>query len=332
MEFRDFSKKDIKEASVILACRHKNERKVFKNLKKEFESNLYTEKALKKLLKNDYVMGICAFKDNVLVGFLISYIMIDNVLGRSAHIDYEGLGILDTESGELYRNLYCEISKKWLANGVFSHYVEVPAGNKETIEAWLKLSFSFQQVYGINTLSKKEIENPNNISIKVGCKDDAQRLSKLSNLIYLHQAESPVYAAALPERICELKQGYKELLSDEGSMTLLAYDGDNLVGFQTASYEQNEFSMKDPEKSFELLISGVVEKYRHNRIGHLLTSSMFNQTLELGYKNVIVDWRITNLASSNFWPKYGFVPIAYRMFREVDSRVLWSNGKQSLEQ
>lgn len=39
---------------------------------------------------------------------------------------------------------------------------------------------------------------------------------------------------------------------------------------------------------------------------------------ERGFRHMITDWRITNLASSTFWAKYGFKPIAYRMVRYID--------------
>jgi len=46
---------------------------------------------------------------------------------------------------------------------------------------------------------------------------------------------------------------------------------------------------------------------------------------EKGYGNITTDWRITNLASSTFWPKCGFKPVAYRMVRFIDSNYAWAN-------
>ena len=40
---------------------------------------------------------------------------------------------------------------------------------------------------------------------------------------------------------------------------------------------------------------------------------------------MITDWRITNLASSTFWPKCGFKPVAYRMVRYINSNIAWAN-------
>jgi len=47
--------------------------------------------------------------------------------------------------------------------------------------------------------------------------------------------------------------------------------------------------------------------------------------IEKGYNNMVTDWRITNLASSTFWPKCGFKPVAYRMVRHINSNIAWAN-------
>jgi tRNA(Met) C34 N-acetyltransferase TmcA len=49
-----------------------------------------------------------------------------------------------------------------------------------------------------------------------------------------------------------------------------------------------------------------------------------------GVQYIITDWRITNLASSTFWPKCGFVPLYHRMQRTIDSRVGWANFNNKL--
>jgi ribosomal protein S18 acetylase RimI-like enzyme len=46
---------------------------------------------------------------------------------------------------------------------------------------------------------------------------------------------------------------------------------------------------------------------------------------EKGYGSITTDWRITNLASSTFWPKCGFKPVAYRMIRFIDTNYAWAN-------
>ena len=38
-----------------------------------------------------------------------------------------------------------------------------------------------------------------------------------------------------------------------------------------------------------------------------------------GFKFIQTDWKVTNLSASNYWPKCGFIPLAYRLSRKIDN-------------
>ena len=38
---------------------------------------------------------------------------------------------------------------------------------------------------------------------------------------------------------------------------------------------------------------------------------------DAGYPWVVTDWRMTNLTSSRAWPRLGFRPTFYRLFRAI---------------
>ena len=327
MEFREFSKEDIIQASKLLANRHIKERNIFPALKREFEDSKHTEKILYKLMESSYVKGICAYENNNLLGFLLSNIKTNGMFGRCAFVSYEGLAIADTESTELYRKLYAEIAKIWVGNGVLSHFIVVPAGYKEVVDSWLKLSFAFQQVYGITSLSKAEVSIPDNLVIRQAGENDSEELRKISNLICSYQAGSPTYAVTLPEKVEQIRDGYGELPYDEDAIVLLAYNDNKLLGFLCANIGEDDSSnMMIPEKSLKISVCGTIEESRRTGVGDMLTKLMFNRALKQGFENAIADWRIANLSSSNFWPKEGFQPVAYRMFRPIDERVYWADG------
>jgi len=238
MEFREFRNEDVIPASNLLANRHRRERTVFPTLKKEFEDRNYTENILNELMKSRYVKGICAYEDDKLLGFLLSNIKMDSRFGRCAWISYEGQAIADSETPELYRKLYTEIAKIWVKNGVLSHYIVVPAGYQEVVDSWLKLSFAFQQVHGITSLSKTDVNIPDNLIIRQAAEKDSEELRKISNLIISYQAESPTYAAGLPEDVVAIREGYGQFPADSDATVLLAYNDNTLLGFQCGYIEE----------------------------------------------------------------------------------------------
>lgn len=331
MKFREFREEDVIQAAKLLANRHRKEREVFPALKKEFEDSKNTEKVLCEFMENSYVKGMCAYEDDNLLGFILSDIKTESMFGRCAYVSYEGLAIADTESPELYRKLYAEIAKIWVKNGVLAHLVEVPAGYKEVVDSWLKLSFAFEQVYGLASLSKSEVSIPENLVIRQAEEKDSEELRKISNLILSYQAASPTYAAGLPEKVDRIRNGYGELPEDEEAIVLLAYNDSKLLGFQCANIGEDEsLNMMIPEKALEISIAGTIEESRGTGVGDILTKLMINRGIEHGFENAITDWRIANLRSSNFWPKEGFQPFAYRMFRAIDARVYWADGIREL--
>ena len=80
-----------------------------------------------------------------------------------------------------------------------------------------------------------------------------------------------------------------------------------------------------PESCMELPAAGTLADARNRGIGLALTNAGFAFAKEAGYQYVLADWRTTNLQSSRFWPRRGFRPVVYRLFRRVDERIAWAN-------
>lgn len=330
MEFRKFRAEDIAQAARLLANRHARERRAFPALKAAYEDEAHAERILRNMYDNEYVIGLCAYENSALKGYILSDIREEPALGRRAFVRYEGMAVADGESAELFRAMYAHISQTWLAHGALSHYAMVPAGETAVVEAWLKLCFSYQQVYGIAELRRRAARDINGVRVRQADKRDGEALKDISSLIFSHQAGAPTYAPVPPERMLDIREGYGELPEDAERVTLLALAGEELLEFVCAETGADDENMYVPENSAEISICGIVERARGKGIGGMLARHMQNRLIDDGFTNVITDWRIANLNSSNFWPKQGFAPIAYRMFRRIDERVYWANGKAGI--
>lgn len=80
-----------------------------------------------------------------------------------------------------------------------------------------------------------------------------------------------------------------------------------------------------PDDVIVLDVAGTVYSQMGSGIGKKLMNEGCRIMKERGYGNIKTDWRITNLASSLFWPKCGFKPVAYRMARYIDKDYAWAN-------
>ena len=61
----------------------------------------------------------------------------------------------------------------------------------------------------------------------------------------------------------------------------------------------------------------VTEPERGAGAGRLLGEQVLSWARESGYATIATDWRMTNLTSSRTWPRLGFRPTFYRLFRGI---------------
>lgn len=330
MKIVTFENSYIDEAAVLLSKRHLVEREYHPELPEQFENPDFAKKAIVELLEKDNRFAVAAIRDTKLIGYMIGTIDTNKNRERHTWIDYAGFAISKEEDSEIYRYLYASISTEWVKNGSFKHYVVVPSGNKENLDAWLRLGFAYEQVHGIQSLTntKDEISNDLDFTIQKAQKEQKQSIREIATIIMEHQAKSPVWAPGFIEERGEFQDGYVELIEEPSYDFWLAVKDDQILGFQVFSpVEASETNMLDPKGCISLVVGGTVQAGRGKGVGTALVNHGFTEAIKAGFTTCSTDWRITNLESSRFWPKSGFKPIAYRLVRQIDPRVSWAKGK-----
>ncbi|MFB7138112.1 GNAT family N-acetyltransferase [Gottfriedia sp. NPDC056225] len=327
MRFIAFENRYLDEAASLLANRHMYDRSMNPELSPKFESAENGKKAIEVLFNEKNSIGIAAINDSKLVGYMIGSIHTDKNRERHTWIKYAGMAIAESESTELYRELYAEFARQMVENGSFNHYVMVPSGNKPALDAWLHLGFAFEQVHAIRNLSVSTDRVFSDIQIRVANNEDEKRIRELATVIMEHQAKSPVFAPGFIEEREDYQEGYAELINDETATLWLALYQNEIVGFQVfESAEASDENLLTPESCISLVVGATVESSRGMGVSTALLDHGLNFAKEEGYQFCETDWRITNLESSRFWSKNGFKPIAYRLVRKIDPRILWATG------
>ncbi|EQB86172.1 GNAT superfamily N-acetyltransferase [Clostridium punense] len=323
-KFKSITVDDIPAMADLLIERQNFESKLYSFLKNSCLNIKYITDMFEDLFVNSKVIGIGAFSNGELVGYIIGEIKIDSRRGRYAWVPYEGMAIRRGQSSELIRNLYAKVSVIWLEQGCFNQYTLVPLGSQEYYEAFLRLSFSIQQVHSIMNMEEyKPFENVADIDIRLANKMDSEAMGRMSQIIQYYQSSSPTFEPLLPEVVAQIKAGYRGIVEDDDATVVIATKDMKEVGFQV--YGTINSDLMSPDDGVELSIAGTYSSEMRSGIGKKLMNEGYKIMKEKGYNNIITDWRITNLASSTFWPKCGFKPIAYRMFRCIDRNVAWAN-------
>lgn len=328
-EFRKLVKANIPEMTRLLKERQKLEGEKYNFLVNDKLNDDHISRNLQKIFDKDGVVGLGAYKGNELIGYMLAQVKYDELRGRHAWIPYEGIAISHGYSEELLRHLYAESSKIWLDYGCFTHYVIVPAGQDIYMNGFQRLSFGFEQVHGILDISSYNFfKNVDSMEVRIAGKNDGEIISSMSDIIVAFQNDSPVYAIALPDYILDLRDGYRGIVDDDEALALLAEKDNKPAGFQ--AYWPINSDLMIPDGAIELSVAGTLPMYRGSGVGKKLMNEGIKILKEKGYRYIVTDWRITNLASSTFWPKCGFNPIYYRMQRTLDIRLPWANVKNSI--
>lgn len=322
-EFKPLSIDDISAMTDLLIHRQNMEGEVFPSLKNSCLNIEYITKILENLFLNK-VIGIGAFTNKELVGYIIGEIKIDHLRGRHVWVPYEGIAIRMDQSAELIRHLYAEVSVIWLEQGCFMHYSIIPLGNQAYYDAYQRLSFFIQQVHAVMDIEDyKPFENISDAEIRVANKMDGEMMSKMSSIIQSYHNVAPTFELALPEVVSDIKDAYQNIVEENNGMCLIAIKDSKELGFQV--YYPITSDLMTPDIGVELSIAGTYYSHMGKGVGKKLMNEGHKIMIEKGYNNMVTDWRITNLASSTFWPKCGFKPVAYRMVRHINSNIAWAN-------
>lgn len=329
MDLVPFSAEMLSDAGKLLAIRHRNNRTVQAGLPNRFENEGDASLAIRSEWEKPNPSGVAAVKDGQLLGYLLGQRHQDSLRGRHIWISLAGHAIAEGASSELYRELYAFASQRWVDEGYFTHYSLLPSTDSGLIDAWFRLGFGYEQVHGLLSLEEDQAPPPlavSGVEIRLATPSDRDSIQDLYEIIRSHQAKAPVFAVALPEDAQRIREGYAALLDDPSVHFWTAWKEGRIISFQ-AYYPSNQdtSSIITPDNCVELGVAATRSEYRGQGINRALTLHGLSHAKEKGYAYCMTDWRMTNLSSSRFWPRQGFLPVAYRLSRLIDHRISWAN-------
>jgi GNAT superfamily N-acetyltransferase len=319
------------EAAFLLTGRHQRDRAACPLLPARFEDAAIARTAIEAVWRRPGARGIAAVDSGRLAGYLIGDAAVEPVRGRCAWVRLAGHALAESVDTELYRDLYAALAAGWVAQGYFDHYILIPAAERAALDAWFALSFGLEHAHGLRALAaaaEADAWQPApGLAIRRATPDDRETLVAVSQWLRCYQAGPPIWGAALPEDTLWIRDHYAELASDKDALVWLAFLDGQIAGFQT--YFPAETADDDPlipSACIDLSVAATHPELRGRGVGSALTQAGLADATARGYTSCNVDWRVTNLKSSRFWPWRGFQPAVYRLVRRVDPRTAWAQG------
>lgn len=192
-------------------------------------------------------------------------------------------------------------------------YVE--ADNAELISALLESGLEIQHVVAqLKTLKPRAV--PSQFSVRAATLADMPKLIELELEFELHMRTKPISAVFESESMEEMTQGFQEQLAMQDFVTLVALEGDLVVGMSYGCSTERSMlhsGNRRPEQSATLAKVVVSEAFRKQGLGSALATETIKALTGMGFNTIVSDWRLKNVSAGDTWSKLGFEPTWFRL-------------------
>jgi GNAT superfamily N-acetyltransferase len=223
-----------------------------------------------------------------------------------------GLAGCAASEPEAVRDLYTFLSSEWPSQ----HQALIPASDVALIEPWFQLAFGCQL-----TTAAREAGPVDEVDfgglIRRSTPDDLEVVAGFERLLWTHLSRPPSFSS-LDVEGTDFEEEWSTLWDEADKYPLHAVaELDGRVVGHILMYRRPTGDLRVPEHSIDLSQAATVEDVRGAGVGLALTAYAINWAHDHGFHSITVDWRTPNLEASRFWPRRGFRPTFYRLFRAV---------------
>lgn len=314
--FTPLAEEHLDGAATLLAARHAAGRRVEPALDPRYEEPAAARQEIASLLRRDAASGAAAVRDGEVLGYVLG-VPLEETWGPNVWVEPAGHAVAGPE---LVRDLYAAAAARWVEEGRTSHYAVVPTTDPELVDAWFRLGFGHQHVHAIREPLETPPTAPEGIVLRRARREDIDALVRAELSLGEHQLLSPVFSGARLSTVEETRAEWDEDFDDPKYTTFVAErDGTVLGSAIGCAIELSSMhrSLALPVGAGFLGFAAVLPEHRGLGAGRLLGEAVLSWAHEAGYPAVATDWRMTNLLSSRTWPRLGFRPTFYRLFRAI---------------
>jgi ribosomal protein S18 acetylase RimI-like enzyme len=303
LEIRPFSDEHLDAAARLLAERHASHRQAEPLLPKVDDFRAQVERDW----RADNASGAVAVAGSDVAGYLIG-----RVTDIDCLVDFAGYAARDPE---LIRDLYAHVAAAWVDEGHVRHRVHVPASDADAVDAWFRLAFGLQLTFGVRETAAEPFTSID-VIVRRAREDDLDASVALARHLHEHQLLAPSFSGRELPSEDEYRESWRDTWQDPDFEYFVAERDGRVVG-HLALYRGPPNDLRVAPDSIDLSHAVTIGEAQASGVGVALTTHALTWAHEAGYRSMTVDWREVNLLSSRFWPRRGFRPTFYRLYRHV---------------
>jgi GNAT superfamily N-acetyltransferase len=305
--FEAFSEAHLDDAAGLLARRHRRHLEAEPLLAQspDFRAEIAEE------LAKDGAAGSIVHEAGVLRGYLLAAPrQLTNTGLTWMVVDFAGHAL--EGDPELLRDLYAHAAQRWVDDGHTRHGVYVPYQDERLVDAWFRLTFGAS---AITAARETAPEPPPALAVREGRQDDLDAAARLDGDMGSSMIPAPSFSFMEPQTEAERIQDWSDTWADPQFKHFVAEQDGRVVGHLLLYTGRT--GLRIPEGSIDLAVASTEPAARGAGVGRALTAAALTWAHEQGYSTMTIDWRLTNLLASRFWPNRGFRPTFLRMYRSI---------------
>lgn len=222
-----------------------------------------------------------------------------------------GLAGCAASEPEAVRDVYAHLASSWPKQ----HAALIPSSDAALIDPWFRNAFGCQWMAAVRDTTPLE---PVSFAgtLRPSTPADLQAVAGFDRLLWTHLSRSPSFSG-LDVDAQDFEQEWSTLWDEPEFPFHAVAELDGRVVGHILLYHRPTGDLRVPEQSIDLAHAATLEDARGNGVGLALTAHAIQWAHDQGYRSITTDWRSPNLEASRFWPRRGWRPTFYRMFRAV---------------
>lgn len=318
MRITDFNHNHIDQSIELVKQNYEQERQSVSSLPK-----ITTFQNLSKFADNK--LGVAAFENNDLLGFLCCYKPWNNAFGttevKGTFSPIHAHGAVLSNRDMIYKRLYQAAAEKWLISKVLSHSIGLYAHDTNAINSFFTNGFGLRFIDAIRPMKEIACKHLQNFIYCELIKDKMIDILPLNNLLISHLSQSPIFL-----RYPQLNESdFINKLEDENCRYFVAYKDNLIAAYIKISSEGENFATTDVTMQ-NICGAYCLNEYRGSDLFQNLLNFVIIKLKNEGFTRLGVDFESFNPNSYGFWLKY-FTAYTYGVVRRIDERILNMENK-----
>ena len=247
--------------------------------------------------------GAVATRGGEVVAYLIASVLCDR-----AEVGPAGVAASDPEA---VRDLYARLARTWPDR----HQALVPASEPGLVDAFVRLAHGIQFVLAVR---ETEALPPVDFggTIRPGTPDDLKAVAAFDRILWTTQADSPSFSG-LDADAEDFEAEWAGLWDARLFPLHVVAEREGRVIGHALLYDRPNGDLRVPRGNVDLAHAATLDDVRGTGAGLALATHVLTWAHEHGFNSMTADWRSVNLLASRFWPRRGWRPTYYRLYRAV---------------